>query len=223
MISFINNKITIIYAIFSIVSVLLVIVTHSFLTLMLGINVFLAYLPMFLLWFLNSLQKAVDYEVILKKSYLIFIIFVLFFPNTFYIITDFIHLSSNHFYTFSNQYSPMVYSHDIIAYVMLFHIFIAALFGVFAGVYSLAKIKELMIMQNFSSRISEIIIISIIFLSSIGIYIGRFLRFFSWEILTPARILGDLIEDFSWFMVLFVLIFSLMQYGLYLTKDLIKS
>ena len=75
MISFINNKITIIYAIFSIVSVLLVIVTHSFLTLMLGINVFLAYLPMFLLWFLNSLQKAVDYEVILKKSYLIFIIF----------------------------------------------------------------------------------------------------------------------------------------------------
>jgi len=190
---------------------------------MLGINVFLAYLPMFLLWFLNSLQKAVHYEVILKKSYLIFIIFVLFFPNTFYIITDFIHLSSNHFYTFSNQYSPMVYSHDIVAYIMLFHIFIAALFGVFAGVYSLAKIKQLMIMQNFSSRISEVIIISIIFLSSIGIYIGRFLRFFSWEILTPARILGDLIEDFSWFMVLFVLIFSLMQYGLYLTKDLIKS
>ncbi len=222
MVRFINSKITIIYAMFTISSVLLVIVTHSFLSFMLGINVFLAYIPMFLLWYLNDLQKAVNYKYMLKKSYLIFIIFVLFFPNTFYIITDFIHISSNQFYTFNNQYTPVVYSHDIIAYIMVFHIFLASLFGVFAGVYSLAKIKELMINQKLSKKLSELIIISIIFLSSVGIYIGRFLRFFSWEIFAPFRILTELIDDFSWFMVLFVLIFSVLQYGLYLTKDLIK-
>ena len=106
---------------------------------------------------------------------------------------------------------------DIIPYITLFQIIFAIILGVFAGVYSLYKLDELMIKQNIKHLTKEFIIISILFLSSIGVYIGRFLRFFSWEILNPINILKELYYDVSPFMFYFIVIFTIIQIVLYYT------
>lgn len=229
MFDFINKRITIYYAIFTIVSVIIVTpITLHFLSFMLGFNVFLAYIPMLIMWYIIKLQKDIKYSHIRKDSIVLFILFVLFLPNTFYIITDIIHIDNNDFYQHitTGTYSVFVtttYMKDIIPYIMLLQITFAMIFGIFAGVYSLFKLDELMYNQNIKLNIRVLAIISIMFLSSIGIYIGRFLRFFSWDIFNPFMIIKDLYNEFSLFMVLFIILFTFTQATLYyLYRNIIK-
>ena len=219
----INLKITIYYAVFAIVSVVIITpITLHFLSFMLGFNVFLAYIPMFIVWYIMKLQKDVDYSKLRISSIILFVIFVLFFPNTFYIITDLIHIDNTNFYYYvTNEvysfFQVTEYTKDIIPYILLFQIQFAIILGIYAGVYSLHKINELMIKQNIKQLIREVVIISVLFLSSIGVYIGRYLRFFSWQILNPLKILKELYSDISPFMLYFVIIFTLVQGILYYT------
>ena len=223
MLKVINLKITVYYAVFALVSVVIITpITRHFLSFMLGFNVLLAYIPMFLIWYIMKLQKDVNYTRIRTGSIILFIIFVLFYPNTFYIITDLIHIDQTDFYQYvpTETYSFFIettYMKDIIPFITIFQIAFAMILGIFAGVYSLYQFNELMMKQNIKHLVRELTIISILFLSSIGIYIGRFLRFFSWEILNPINILKELYYDASLFMLYFIVIFTLMQVILYYT------
>jgi len=223
MLKVINVKITLYYAVFALVSVIIITpITRHFLSFMLGFNVFLAYIPMFLIWYIMKLQKDVNYNKIRIGSIILFVIFVLFFPNTFYIITDLIHIDKIDFYQYvpTETYSFFIettYMKDIIPFITIFQIAFAMILGIFAGVYSLYMLEELMVKQNMKQLLRELVIISILLLSSIGIYIGRFLRFFSWEILNPINILKELYYDASLFMLYFIVIFTVMQVILYYT------
>lgn len=222
MFKFIHKKTTIAFAVFVIGSPLLMKVTDSFLSFMLGFNIGLAFIPLFLIWLINNLLNKSDGKI---KYYhvLLAILFILFFPNTFYVITDAIHISSSLFYTYDSLYSPTLYLENISAYIMLIHILTTIGFGIYAGAESLYQFKKALSTIKLTEIYQQAVIIVVIILSSVGIYIGRFMRLFSWEILNPIQIISSLYERSNTFMLLFILLFTAIQLGIHYTYQAMKK
>ena len=125
-------------------------------------NVFLASIPFFIssILILNINTKK---DVVRPLFIIGFILWLLFLPNAPYVITDFIHLSRAH----------LMYD--------IFFIFASAYTSLLFGLYSILNMERLLILK-FSKRIVDIFIVIIIFFTSFGIYLGRFLRFNSWDL-----------------------------------------
>ncbi len=139
-------------------------------------NLFLAWIPIFLsmrLVYILRYKKWSSYEAMILSF-----IWLLFLPNSFYMISDYIHL----------QTAP---SNDIVYYAVAFTSIIYT--AVVIGFISLRMIhKEL---EKRFRRIDVSIIASLIIgINSLAIYIGRDLRLSSWAILTNP---GGLIFDIS--------------------------
>lgn len=135
-------------------------------------NLFLAWLPVVLsLWTARALQQG--------KSVLtlcLFVLWVLLLPNTFYILSDFVHL----------QASGDI---NVLFDAVLLFSFSAVGFGL--GLLSLG-IVHIGIRRLFSEKASLVIVYIIIFSSSFAIYLGRYLRWNSWDIFTnPLGLLVD--------------------------------
>ncbi len=127
-------------------------------------------------------------------SVILFMLFILFFPNTMYVLTDFIHLQN---YTFFQDY-PSVYAYLIDDWVVFTMITIGALIAAKCGVQSLKNIKEdlFVIVKRF-----YVIFLGLLFIaSSVGIYIGRFIRLNSWDIFKLHTYLPIIFDRFSFFM-----------------------
>jgi uncharacterized membrane protein len=104
---------------------------------------------------------------------------LLFFPNAPYIVTDFIHLQ---------RIEPLALWFDI-GLLMLF-----AWTGCFLGVTSLQMMQS--VVRRRIGRIwSWVFVLTTLGLSGVGIYLGRFLRFNSWDILLrPGHLLGNVFD-----------------------------
>ncbi len=139
---------------------------------------------------------------------------LLFFPNTYYTITDFIHLSRNIYYIQENPYSGFIYTLDYTIYLALFHILIGVLISVMLGTYSLYMMHQI-INQLVGKYKAYIILVVIFFLSSIGIYIGRFLRFNSWDIFLPHKIISGFFRSFTLFSLQFIILFTFIHIVVY--------
>ena len=151
-------------------------ITHSFYLLFLIWNLILAFIP----YFISNYIKA---DLSLKKSnfknLICITIWLLFVPNTFYLITDFVHL---------HHESHLQYIFDFWLLVS----FSAA--GFYLGILSIQTIYN-QIQFFYSNKISNLFIISISFLCSFGIYVGRILRFNSWDIISnPIRLTTSIYE-----------------------------
>lgn len=140
-------------------------------------NLFLAFVPLLIvqLPFFERSKSSFSFSMIA-------FCWLLFFPNAPYILTDLFHLS-NH--------STMPIWFDLVL------ILLYAWTGLLAGFYSLMIIEQKL--QLFvSSRWRQIGIIGLIFLSSFGIYLGRYLRFNSWDLLNhPSSLLAQVFDRFS--------------------------
>jgi len=139
-------------------------------------NLFLAFIP----WLISTV--VVIYKLN-SKWVLALLVFswLLFFPNSPYILTDLFHLR--------NQTSAPIWF-DLILILSF------AWTGLLYGFISLMDIENL-----FSRYISKIAIRSIsiffLFLSGFGIYLGRFLRWNSWDILSnPMGLFADIADRF---------------------------
>lgn len=216
------NKMTYIYATFTIVSVVITIITMSFLNLMLGFNIFLAYIPVILIKLLGFYMKEFNYKFNIKSIGLL-ILFILFLPNTFYVITDLIHLDASEFMFSAGAYSPTIYLKDYVEYLTLFHVAFTLLFGVYAGVVCLDIFSNILQEMNYKKWLTNLVFFLLVFSSSIAIFIGRFLRFFSWEIFDVTGILSSLFSELNWFMIFFVGGFVLIHYSLKYLYDLALS
>ncbi len=194
-------------------STLIAYLDNDGLSLWLGLNVFLACIPICLIVLLERVFNLNQYKYSID-GILIFIGFVFFFPNTFYIITDMIHLDFNDFY-YQVWYSDTVYLENIQAYLLLIHILFSVLVGIYAAIFSLAKLHAIMKQLKYHMILHNSIIVGLLFLSSIGIYIGRFLRLFSWDILNPGYVITNFMNHFSGFTILFVLLFTVTQIIIY--------
>ncbi|HOX58420.1 MAG TPA: DUF1361 domain-containing protein [Candidatus Paceibacterota bacterium] len=138
---------------------------YSFLTW----NLFLAWLPLiFALLACERYQGAARWNlafVSLAGAWL------LFFPNAPYIFTDLIHLNSRHLGHF---------------WVDLVLILLCAVTGLVLGFLSLYLMQSV-VERMFGRAVSWLFICGVAALSGFGIYLGRFMRFNSWDVLFKPR------------------------------------
>jgi len=126
-------------------------------------NLFLAIVPYAITTYLVSLKK-----IRLIKLVVYFIIWLLFLPNAPYIITDLLHLKVSS--------SSMLWLD-----VLMISFF--AINGLLLFYLSLLDFKAI-VEQHLNTTTTHIIIIIVLLLTSFGMYLGRFLRYNSWEILS---------------------------------------
>jgi len=216
------NKLSYTYLAFCIISIGIVFITGNLLNFMMGFNVGLAYIPVLLIGIINYSLKQTDYKLDWKSMILV-VLFILFFPNSFYVITDLIHLDKSLFINYNVYTDTVSYLHNFKAYLGMFHIAFTLLFGVYAGVLSMDLFIKVLKKFNYKELTNQIIIFLLVFSSSVAIYIGRFLRFFSWEAFNIMKILRELINRFGLFMFLFIVMFIIVQYlCYYLYKGILK-
>jgi len=135
-------------------------------------NLFLAWIP-FLISFYLYQKKERQHPI---KLYLILGVWVLFLPNAPYIITDLIHLRPR-------DGVPLWY--DAIT------IFIFAFHGLMLGIISTLLIHESLKRHLSDFKIWTLLLFTFI-LTGYGIYIGRFLRWNSWDIVVqPISLLEE--------------------------------
>ncbi len=147
----------------------------SFMYLFLVWNLFLAIIPLLLSEFLIKISKK-NIQLIILTTWL------LFFPNALYIITDLLHLKER-------NNIPLWY--DVIL------IFSAAINGLLIAFTSFRQV-EIFLQSKFTWQKRQFILLACLFLSSFGIYLGRFLRWNSWDVITnPFRLFIELAEYFS--------------------------
>lgn len=184
---------------------------------MLAWNVLLAFLPVV---FAANLAKAKA-----KSKWLFGLalgLWLLFFPNTFYIITDFIYLNQADFVLSESPYEPVVYQTNLLGYLGLFHIACGALIGIVLGIVSLESVRVNVLYPRFKSK-DWVWIILIFALSGVGIYIGRFFRFNSWDVWKLPVIIRDIFSHISWFTVFFILSFMVIQALCYVLFRVVKN
>jgi uncharacterized membrane protein len=144
----------------------------------------------FLIW--NLLLATIPYLIssyliqhfhTLKKIYLFLILvaWLIFLPNSFYIITDLVHLVR----TTGNLF-----------YFDLILISSFAITGFFLGLLSLIQMEKIFRNNNYNPKLIHYSIAFICYLNGIGIYIGRILRFNSWDILSnPFQLFDTLLTE----------------------------
>ncbi|MFT3682416.1 MAG: DUF1361 domain-containing protein [Ferruginibacter sp.] len=136
-------------------------------------NLFLAWTP-----FQVSLLISAYSTLKNPKPLLILTGWLLFFPNALYVVTDLIHLEDA-------GGVPLWYDA-----IMLF---MAALSGLLLAFASLYKVEKFLRKQISSSLVTDPIVLFILFLSSFGVYLGRFDRWNSWDIVVyPKQLSKDI-------------------------------
>lgn len=140
-------------------------ITHSIYLLFLIWNLFLAIIP----YYLSSsiYNNFFDKSKKIQNCFYV-IIWLLFIPNTFYILTDFTHLHFKN--TFQFGLDLLILSSFSFA-------------GFYVGLLSLQHVHQLTI-AKYGDKIGYMFILTSSFLSAFGIYLGRVLRFNSWDIIS---------------------------------------
>ncbi|PAT02249.1 hypothetical protein CI105_02585 [Candidatus Izimaplasma bacterium ZiA1] len=197
------NKTLLISSLFFILlSGLLTIVFSSTLYLMMGWNMLLAVISLFLIFLFNKSTNR-------YLKIIILLLWILFFPNTFYLITDLIHIARFNFFEQANYSSYFV--KNIEGYIFIIFILFGTVISLRIGLESLNEY----IIYNIENKILKIsnfiIVLCISLLSSIGIFIGRFLRFNSWDILSPLNLMSKVIKEIDSFAIAFILLFTIVH------------
>jgi len=155
-------------------SVFRLIYTDSILFLFLNWNLFLAFVP----WFFSSL--LIVYPSLQKRTVFVFSvlgIWLLFFPNAPYILTDLFHLKRN-------LLMPIWF--DLL--LILSFAWTGLMFG-FISLWNIERVLKGFIKNNWVTFIST----SLLFVGSFGIYLGRYLRWNSWDIIQqPLELIYDI-------------------------------
>jgi uncharacterized membrane protein len=139
-------------------------------------NLFLAWLP----YIISSwLQQQPSLIASRWKLAAISLVWLLFIPNSFYILTDLFHLGEH-------NNVPLWFD---LALIISF-----AWNGLLLGILSVQQMEK--IMQRFLPGKHELLFIyPIMWLNALGVYIGRYLRFNSWDIITnPFDLTTDIVK-----------------------------
>lgn len=156
-------------------------VGYSFgLFLMLVWNCFLSFLPL-----LFARQSLLSRKKRRRIWFLWALLWLLFWPNTFYMATDVAHFTGNSFYT-AVPYQQPVYSTNLLLWAKGVLIVSGILYGVLNGIQSEMLMEDNVIVPGRKGkRILFRAICST--LGGVAIYIGRFLRLNSWDVFKPLK------------------------------------
>ncbi len=132
-------------------------------------NIFLAWIPFIISGFFKSLKNTDKW-----KRFILFCSWLIFFPNALYIVTDLVHLELE---------SNIPKWFDAVL------LFSAAVLGLIMAFISLYRVEKFL-HQVVSKRVVTVFVMLILFLGSFGVYMGRFLRWNSWDIISNPFQLG---------------------------------
>lgn len=138
-------------------------------------NLFLAWVP--LVFAIAALARACRRADLLVVVLLFF--WLLFFPNAPYVLTDFVHLSER-------PSAPLWYD----ALMLSAFAWTALLLG-FGSLY----LVQTIVRQVVGFAWSWLIVVAALALGSFGVYLGRFMRFNSWDALLRPRRVADVISS----------------------------
>jgi uncharacterized membrane protein len=138
-------------------------------------NLFLGFIPYAVSeWLYKHIHRFGKITIIT-----LLLVWLLFIPNSFYIVTDLFHLDQ-----FDN--APKWFD--------LLLLFSFAWNGLLLGLLSLRK-AEVIIGMMFGRRLLSLTIFVVMWLNAFGIYIGRFLRYNSWDVIAdPFSLFGEMIS-----------------------------
>ncbi len=139
-------------------------------------NLFLAFIPFAITQWLSFNSRVTESKV---KLAAILFLWLLFIPNSFYILTDLFHLDN--FDTAPKWFDLLL-------------IFSFAWNGIVLGIVSIRSIE--MILEKITGRgFSLFIVFTVMWLNAFGIYIGRYLRFNSWDVIAqPFSLFKEMFE-----------------------------
>lgn len=164
-------------------------------------NLFLAWIPYIIsLYFIKK-------DIPINHFVPFFILWLLFFPNAPYLVTDVFHIASS--------LSPLLWYDSLL-------FFFFGWIGLLVGMLSLFHIHQYAKVRV-TYAVSELIILAICFISSFGIYLGRFERWNSWDIfINPLELIRH-----SFYIstnlahtrtpLVFVVVFTIFMYSVYKT------
>jgi uncharacterized membrane protein len=151
--------------------------TGSFRFSFLNWNLFLAWLPLLWAWLLINGLKVRRWQGWQLLS--LTVLWLAFLPNSFYLVTDFIHL---------NPYLGVSLVFDSIMFMSF------ALTGLLLGVVSVFLVHRELIKRLPKKQVWLLLAVTFL-LCSYAIYLGRYLGWNSWDLITdPAGILFDVFE-----------------------------
>jgi uncharacterized membrane protein len=177
-------------------------------------NLFLAYVPYAISTWLTArqTQRQAAGERLLRI--LLSLLWLLFIPNSFYILTDLYHLADGH----RNSQVPEWFD---LTLILSF-----AWNGLLLGVLSIRQMERLFIPP--ASVFHEwLFLYPVMWLNALGVYAGRYLRYNSWDIFSnPFQLLADIFgmiihpwrNHYAWdmifcFSILITLMYSLIKKG----------
>lgn len=137
-------------------------------------NIFLAGIPLVFSIILKHLHrhKRLHFSIF----YLLFFSWLVFFPNAPYIITDLFHLRQR----------------SVPLWFDLMLILSFAWNGLLLGYFSMMNIQEV-VDERMNKTFGWVMVVGAFFLSGFGIYLGRYLRFNSWDIISnPQPLIADI-------------------------------
>jgi uncharacterized membrane protein len=167
-------------------------------------NLFLAWIPFVLAYFAYafSWKKPLLYFILPIMAFL----WLIFFPNAPYILTDLQHLAKE------TSSAPVWY--DVIVMIWF------SWTGLLLGLVSLYLMHDI-VQRTFGRWFGWAFVLFVSGLSSFGVYLGRFVRFNSWDILNDPKeivvtVLGLAIDP-SRRLVAFTILFTIFYLFVYLT------
>lgn len=138
-------------------------------------NLFLAWVPVLLAWLLLKQLKKQPWREPLPV--LLTLLWLGFLPNSFYLISDLVHLKNT---------GEVGMLYDSVMFMSII------LNGLIAGMLSLYWV-HVELMKRRTKQFAHLLIAGVIFCASFAIYLGRSLRWNTWDLLaSPAAILFDI-------------------------------
>jgi len=166
-------------------------------------NLFLAFVP-------YAISKNMSNALVKSKwkFFLSALVWLLFIPNAFYIITDLFHLDMN-------EGVPLWYD---LALLLSF-----AWTGLLFGILSVRQMEKLF-ERAFSKKLDLLFILPVMALNGFGVFVGRYLRFNSWDVITsPLELIKDIVylfihpirNRFDWSMIVcYTILLTMFYYGM---------
>lgn len=161
-------------------------------------NLFLAWVPFWLTSIAAHLHSRTGSKLLVIP---VLSVWLLFFPNAPYIITDLLHIRN--------------YGQNIIWFDSVL-IFLFAFTGMIIGVQSLQKAHELF-RRQFNAAWAWLLVLGCTLLSGFGIYLGRYCRLNSWDLFhDPFRLAGRVANQLDNPLSLKItLMFGFILFGIY--------
>lgn len=179
------------------------------------LNVFLGYIPIELAFHFDQLkpQSAILF-------WLLVVLWLLFYPNAPYMLTDLFHLSM------LRPYDPAtgLIRFSLRMWLAYANLIVAALSCTLLGFWSMAHTIQAVVSRlqlPDTTLVKTSLTIGVTILTSIGIFIGRFLRMHSiYLILEPTKFIKPLLDMWQPRMLVFVFLMTLIQLIIYVCLQL---